>query len=326
MLLIAQARPPILDNEMTFGFRSINNERTSKMRSWGVTFMKWPATAYQRASSLDDIWRVLAEHGPTAQLLAGGQTLLTTLAFRLSEPAVLVDITRVAALRGITITGGVLRIGALTRHAELGRDPLVARHAPLLTAAVPHIAHPAIRNRGTIGGSLAYADPAAELPACAVALDATVVLASAKGERRVRAQAFFTGLLQTALDPGEIILAVEFPCATASHRSSIQEVARRSGDYAMCGLALAMELDAAGRIAVPRPVFFGVGNGPILAAQAGAALAGQVPGEAAVAAAIAALAKDLDPPTDMHGPPDMKRHLAAVLLRRALSPALALAA
>jgi carbon-monoxide dehydrogenase medium subunit len=283
--------------------------------------MKWPATAYRRASSLDDIWHALAEHGPDAQLLAGGQTLLATLAFRLSEPAVLVDITRVAALRGISVADGALRVGALTRHAELGRDLLVARHAPLLAAAVPHIAHPAIRNRGTIGGSLAYADPAAELPACAVALDATVVLASAGGERRVRAGAFFTGLLQTALQPGEIILAVEFPCATDGHRGTILEVARRSGDYAMCGLALAMELDAAGRIAAPRPVFFGVGDGPVLAVHAAAALAGQMPDEAALSAASAALDRDLNPPTDLHGPPAMKRHLARVLLRRAFAPA-----
>ena len=288
--------------------------------------MKWPATAYRRASSLDEVWRLLAEHGPAAQILAGGQTLLATLAFRLSEPALLVDITRIPELRGISVRGERLRVGALTRHAELGSDPLVARHAPLLAAAVPHIAHPAIRNRGTIGGSLAYADPAAELPACAVALDATVVLASARGERRVQADAFFTGLLQTALEPGELILAVEFPCATANHRSTIVEVARRTGDYAMCGLALAMELDGAGRIAAPRLVFFGVGDGPVLTVQAGAALAGQAPGEAGIAAAAAALDRDLDPPTDLHGPPAMKRHLARVLLRRALSPSLEVAA
>jgi carbon-monoxide dehydrogenase medium subunit len=143
--------------------------------------MKWPAFGYARASTLEDIWRLQAEHGESARVLAGGQTLLATLAFRLSEPSALIDITRIEALRGIAVQGGVLRIGALTRHAELGRDPLVARHAPLLAEAVPLIAHPAIRNRGTIGGSLAYADPAAELPACVVALDATLVLASAAG-------------------------------------------------------------------------------------------------------------------------------------------------
>lgn len=280
--------------------------------------MKWPAFGYVRASTLDEAFRLLAEHGDGARLLAGGQTLLATLAFRLSEPRMLIDITGVAALRGIAEQGGILRIGALTRHAELGRDPLVARHAPLLAEAVPFIAHPAIRNRGTIGGSLAYADPAAELPACVVALDATLVLASAQGERRVKAGSFFTGLLETALGPGELIAAVEVRVAGASSRSAIVEVARRSGDYAMAGLAASLRLQGGG-IAAPRLVYFGVGNGPVLAAKASAALDGRALDAAAIAAAQAALAGDLDPPSDLHGPPEMKRHLARVLTQRALS-------
>jgi len=279
--------------------------------------MKWPAIGYRRADSLEDLWRIQAEHGAAAQVLAGGQTLLATLAFRLSEPKLLVDITRIAALRGIAAGDGVLRIGALTRHAELARDPLVARHAPLLAEAAPLIAHPAIRNRGTIGGSLAYADPAAELPACAVALEATIIAASARGERRIPAAEFFTGLLETALAPGEIIAAVEVPQATPATRSAIVEVARRSGDYAMAGLALCLKMEGP-RVAAARLVFFGVGAGPVLAAGAGAALAGRVLDGAAVAAAQAALAQDLDPPADMHGPPEMKRHLARVLVQRAL--------
>ena len=280
--------------------------------------MKWPAIGYVRATSLEDLWTAQAAHGGSAQVLAGGQTLLATLAFRLSDPKVLIDITRIAALRGIGAQGGVLRIGALTRHAELGRDPLVRQHAPLLAEAVPLIAHPAIRNRGTIGGSLAYADPAAELPACVVALGATIVLASARGERRVAAEDFFTGLLQTALEPGEIIAAVELPSATAASRSAIVEVARRSGDYAMAGLAACLSLEDAGTVAAPRLVFFGVGSGPVLATKAGAALAGRVLDHAAIGAAQMALAEDLDPPADMHGPPEMKRHLARVLTQRAL--------
>lgn len=279
--------------------------------------MKWPAFGYARAESLADLWALLARE-PSARVLAGGQTLLATLAFRLSEPALLVDITRISELRGIGVEGGVLRIGALTRHAELARDPLIARHAPLLRAAAPLIAHPAIRNRGTIGGSLAYADPAAELPACVVALDATLVLASAAGERRVRAEAFFTGLFATALAPGEVIAAVEVPLPPADHRSTILEVARRSGDYAMAGVAAALRLDAAGRVAAPRLVFFGVGSGPVLAQAAGAALDGRRLDEAAIAAAEAALDQDLDPPGDLHGPPAFKRHLARVLTGRAL--------
>lgn len=281
--------------------------------------MKWPAMGYARVASLEALWRLQAEHGPAAQLLAGGQTLLATLAFRLSDPKILIDITRITALRGIGVQDGVLRIGALTRHAELGRDPLVRRHAPLLAEAVPLIAHPAIRNRGTIGGSLAYADPAAELPACAVALGATIIAVSPHGERRLPAAGFFTGLLQTALDPGEVIAAIELPCAGPDTRGTILEVARRSGDYAMAGLAACLSLDAAGRVGAPRLVFFGVGHGPVLAARAGAALDGRVLDAGSIAAAQAALAVDLDPPADMHGPPEMKRHLARVLTQRALS-------
>ena len=278
--------------------------------------MKWPAMRYLRASNLGELWAALSEHGPAAQIMAGGQTLLATLAFRLSEPGVLVDITRIAELRGIRVTGQTLRIGALTRHAELGRDALVREHAPLLTEAVPLIAHPAIRNRGTIGGSLAYADPAAELPACIVALGATVVAASAEGERRIPAEAFFTDLLQTALQPGEIISAIEIPIA--SRVSAIQEVARRSGDYAMAGLAAALRLEA-GCVVAPRLVYFGVGNGPVLALRANAALEGRMLDAASISAAQAALAEDLDPPQDLHGPPEMKRHLARVLTSRVLS-------
>jgi carbon-monoxide dehydrogenase medium subunit len=280
--------------------------------------MKWPAIGYVRARTLDELWEAQRTYGPSAQVLAGGQTLLATLAFRLSEPGVLVDIARIEALRGVRVAGGALRIGALTRHAELGHDVLVARHAPLLTAAVPLIAHPAIRNRGTIGGSLAYADPAAELPACVVALDATLHLVSARGERRVKATEFFTGLLSTALEPGEIIAAVEVPLGTPMQRVAILEVARRSGDYAMAGIAAALELGAEGRVAAPRLTFFGVGSGPVLAAGANAALAGRVLDEAAITAAAEALGVDLDPPADLHGPPEMKHHLARVLLRRAL--------
>ena len=280
--------------------------------------MKWPEFSYARAATLEEAFGLLAQHGEGARLLAGGQTLLATLAFRLSEPRLLIDITRIAALRGIALQGGSLRIGALTRHAELGRNRLVAQHAPLLAEAVPLIAHPAIRNRGTIGGSLAYADPAAELPACIVALEAALVLASAAGERRVAARDFFTGLFETALRPGELIAAVEVPVATSAARSAIVEVARRSGDYAMAGLAAALRLEG-GRVAAPRLVYFGVGSGPVLAARACAALDGRVLDDAAIAAAQAALAEDLDPPSDLHGPPEMKRHLARVLTRRALT-------
>jgi carbon-monoxide dehydrogenase medium subunit len=278
--------------------------------------MKWPAITYHRATSLADVWAAFAAHGPSVTILAGGQTLLATLAFRLSEPGMLLDITRIPELRGITLQGQVLRIGALTRHVELGRDLLVRQHAPLLAQAVPLIAHPAIRNRGTIGGSLAYADPAAELPACAVALDAVVVAASTAGERRIPASAFFTGLLQNALAPGEIIVAVEIPIQPSL--AAIDEVARRSGDYAMAGFAAAMRIHD-GRVVAPRLVYFGVGKGPVLAGAACRALEGRPLTAESIAAAQAALTTDLDPPQDLHGPPEMKRHLARVLTARVLN-------
>lgn len=277
--------------------------------------MKWPAMGYVRAKSLAELWSVMARRGSAAQIIAGGQTLLATLAFRLSEPAILVDITGIPELRGISLQGQTLRLGALTLHADLCRDPLVKAHAPLLAAAAPLIAHPAIRNRGTLGGSLAYADPAAELPACMVALDATIIAASAKGERRIPAAAFFTDLLQTALEPQEIIAVVEIP--VTQRLGAIEEITRRSGDYAMAGLAATLALDA-GRVVAPRLVYFGVGNIPVLAAAASRALEGRSLDRASISAAQQALAEDLDPPRDLHGPPEMKRHLARVLTERVL--------
>ncbi|MCZ8277452.1 MAG: FAD binding domain-containing protein [Acetobacteraceae bacterium] len=277
--------------------------------------MKWPAMGYARAKSLAELWSALETHGSAAQIIAGGQTLLATLAFRLSEPGTLIDINGIAELRGISSDGQVLRLGALTLHAELCSDPLVKAHAPLLAAAAPLIAHPAIRNRGTLGGSLAYADPAAELPACMVALEATIIAASAKGERRIPAADFFTDLLQTALEPQEIIAAVEIP--VTQRLGAIEEITRRSGDYAMAGLAATLALDA-GRVVAPRLVYFGVGNIPVLAAAAARALEGRSLDRASITAAQQALAEDLDPPRDLHGPPEMKRHLARVLTERVL--------
>jgi carbon-monoxide dehydrogenase medium subunit len=277
--------------------------------------MKWPAMGYDRAGSLDQLWSSFRAHGSSAQIIAGGQTLLAALAFRLSEPSKLIDITGIPELRGISVQGQALRLGALTLHADLCRDPLVKAHAPLLAAAAPLIAHPAIRNRGTIGGSLAYADPAAELPACIIALDASVITVSAKGERRIPAAAFFTDLLQTALEPQEIIAAVEIPLT--KRLGAIEEIARRSGDYALAGLAATLHLDA-GRVVAPRLVYFGVDKVPVLAASAAKALAGRSLDPASISAAQAALAEDLDPPQDLHGPPEMKRHLARVLTERVL--------
>ena len=213
--------------------------------------------------------------------------------------------------------GGV-RVGALTTHRQLGAHADVQRHVPLLAQAVPLIAHAAIRNRGTIGGSLAYADPAAELPACCVALAAVVVVVGPRGERRVKATDFFTGLFETALAEDELILAVEFPAAAPGDRSSILELSRRSGDYAMAGIAACLGYET-GRMANARFVYFGVGSGPVVAHRAASVLGAGSWGPDAIAAAQAALDDDLDPPADQHGGPEMKRHLARVLLARALA-------
>lgn len=268
--------------------------------------MKPAPFAYARARSLDDVFAALDAHGDQAKLLAGGQSLIPTLNLRLSAPALLLDINGLAALRGIAVEGGVLRIGALTRHAELGADPLVAYHAPLLTQAVPHIAHAAIRNRGTIGGSVALADPAAELPACMLALDAVIVAQSCDGERRIAAADFFLGLYETALRASELIVALEIPLPAAGQRAALVELARRHGDYAIVGLAAVLRADAA------RLAWFGVGGVPTRSLRAEAAFA-----RGDIKAAQDALAEDLDPPGDLHGPPEFRRHLARVLLGRA---------
>ena len=279
--------------------------------------MKAPPFAYVRATSLADAFQLWGASGANASLLAGGQSLLATLAFRLREPGTLIDISRVAELRGISELGDVIRIGALTTHAELGANQLVRRHVPLLAEAVPLIAHASIRNRGTIGGSLAYADPAAELPACTVALEAVIITRSASGERRMPAARFFTGAYATALAERELIVAIEFPVAKAGQRSTILELARRSGDYAMAGIA-ARAHTAAEELLAPRLVFFSLGDGPILAQRAMAAIAGKPATPPTVALAQAALDDDLNPPTDQHGGPAMKLQIARVLMARAL--------
>jgi carbon-monoxide dehydrogenase medium subunit len=279
--------------------------------------MKAPPFAYVRAGSLADVFALWSAAGPDARLLAGGQSLLATLAFRLSEPSTLIDISRVAELTGISAAGDGIRVGALTTQAELGGNELVRRHVPLLAEAVPLIAHPAIRNRGTIGGSLAYADPAAELPACCVALDAAIIARSATAERRIPAAQFFTGLYATALVEGELIAAVEFLAPKPDERCVILELTRRSGDYAMAGVAAKADVSR-GTLADPKVVFFGVGAAPVIAEGAMAAIAGKPATPATIAAAQAALDADLDPPADQHGSAEMKRHLARVLLARAL--------
>jgi carbon-monoxide dehydrogenase medium subunit len=270
--------------------------------------MKAPPLAYVRATSLTDAFNLWRDAGPDAKLLAGGQSLLATLAFRLSDPGTLIDISRLKELRGIAQSGSAVRVGALTTHTELGSNALIRTHVPLLAEAVPLIAHAAIRNRGTIGGSLVFADPAAELPACCVALDANIIARNAADERRIPASQFFTGLYATALRPHELIAGIEFPVAKPGERSTIIELARRSGDYAMAGIAAKAKVSGS-TIVEPRLVYFGVGDAPVLAERAMAAIGGHQVLPDTTAAAQAALMNDLDPPADQHGSTDMKRHL-----------------
>ena len=270
--------------------------------------MKPAPFAYAKARSLDDAVAQLAAHQGEAKLLAGGQSLIATLNMRLSSPSLLIDINGVAELDAISVNGGTVEIGALARHVTLERSPEIAKHAPLIALAMPHIAHPAIRNRGTIGGSLAYADPAAELPACLVALDGEIDIAGPKGKRSVKAADFFKGLFETALGPHDVLSTVRFPATTADGRFGFAELARRHGDYALVGLAAAAK--ASGKsLSDVRLCYFGVGETPVRARKAEAALA-----SGSVDEAVKAL--DFEPTGDLHATSEVKKHLAGVLLRR----------
>jgi carbon-monoxide dehydrogenase medium subunit len=279
--------------------------------------MKAPRFAYARPASLAEALALLAEHKDEARVLAGGQSLVPMMNFRVAAPKVIVDINRIAALSGIKVTKNHVRIGALVRHVELERSADIALHLPLVASAMPHIAHPAIRNRGTFGGSCALADPAAELPACALALGATFIAAGRRGERRIAAGDFFKGLYATALEAGELLVAAEFPLPKPAYASAFGELARRHGDYAMVGVAVHGSTQS-GKFSDMRVVFFGVGDRPQRAAQFEAALGGQAAAARTIAAALPRLDADLSPRADFHGSAATKRHLAKVLAGRVL--------
>ena len=280
--------------------------------------MKPAPFAYARPDSLAAACELLRRHGDNARILAGGQTLIATLNMRLSTPDLLIDIAAVPGLDGISVRGRALRIGARTSHRTIEQSPEVAQLVPLLAQAAPQIGHVAIRNSGTIGGSLAFADPAAEWPACAIALDATIVATSVAGERSIPARAFFRALYDTALAPDEIIVAVEFPILGPGYRSTFLELARRHGDYAIVGTAVVARL-ARDTLSDVRLAFIGAGPTPMLARSAMAALEGKSAVHTDTAAAEAALAQDLAPIGDLYSSPATKMHLARVLLRRAVA-------
>ena len=273
---------------------------------------------YVKPNSVEEVFDLLDRYGDDARLLAGGQSLLPSLNMRLSAPAILIDITGQDALRGIVTGDGVLRIGALTTYAEVKASAEVARAAPMFSLAIPWIAHPAIRNRGTVGGSLVHADPAAELPACMLALDAQLEIAAKGGRRRVAVADFFRGLFETNLKPGEMLMAIEVPVIRADYRSGFSEFSRRSGDFAISGLAAHARFDGE-VLSDVRLAYCGVDTRPVRARIAERVLEGRPFGSAALAEAKAALVKDLAPPDDLQATGQMKLHLSQVLAGRVLA-------
>lgn len=284
--------------------------------------MKPPLFEYAAPASLEETLELLAQHGDEAKLLAGGQSLIPTLNFRMAAPALLVDLNGLAELDYVERSNGALRIGAIVRQRRLERDALVAEFAPLLHETVPHIAHPQIRNRGTLGGSLVHADPAAELPAVAVACGARCRLCSQAGERWVAAADFFQGMFAVDLAPEEILVEVEWPAIPPNTGWSFQEFARRHGDYAMMGVA-AMVTIQDGRCSQARLIYLNAGDGPVVGHNAARALLGEAPTPQGIAAAAdAAATQDVDPLGNVHASVDYQRHLARVLTRRALQVAI----
>jgi len=274
--------------------------------------------------SVSEVLALIRQHGDEAKLLAGGQSLIPLLNFRLASPGLLVDLNRIEELDFIHKSPeGGLRIGAMTRQCRLERDPLVAERAPLLGETMPFVAHPQIRSRGTLGGTLAHADPAAELPAVAVTLGARFRLQSDTGERWLTAQDFFVGLLTTALTPEEMLVEIDIPPTPPGWGGSFMEIARRHGDYALAGLAVGVTLDPAGKCSEARLVYLSAGDGPLVAHEAAAILTGERPTDDLIeAVARQAAEAEVEPTSDIHASAEFKRHLCGVLTRRALTTAI----
>jgi CO/xanthine dehydrogenase FAD-binding subunit len=289
--------------------------------------MKPASFAYFRPRTLDEALALLAEHGD-AKPLAGGQSLIPAMNFRLAMPAVLIDLNALDDLAYIKEdAGGGLRVGAMTRHRVVERSDVVRRGAPLVHETMPSIAHPAIRTRGTIGGSLAHADPAAELPAVMLALDAHITVQSRRGAREIPATEFFTGLFSTALEAGELVTEIAIaPRAARGLRlgSAFLEFSRRRGDFALAGVAVSIAIDDRGRCAAARVALLSVGDRPLLATEAARALVGETPSPDVLRAAAATAAeREIDPSSDIHASSRYRRQLASVLTRRALERAFA---
>jgi aerobic carbon-monoxide dehydrogenase medium subunit len=282
--------------------------------------MKLPPVEYEAPTTVADAIDLLAEYQDEASVLAGGQSLIPLLALRLARPAMLIDINGIDELSGVSVTDGRVAIGATTREYVAEESQTVADTVPLLAAALPLIGHEAIRSRGTIGGSLAHADPAAELPAVARALDAEFVVRGPAGERVIPAAQWFEAYLTTSRQPDELLLEVRFPAAKQHTGTSFQEVARRHGDFAIVGLAASLVLSG-GVISDARLAFAGVSDVPVRAAAAEDLLVGERPSAELFDEAARRATEDLDPPADLHGSSDYRKTVAAAVARRGLRAA-----
>jgi len=287
--------------------------------------MKPPPFKYIAAESVEHALEQMAEYGDAAKLLAGGQSLIPAMNFRVLQPSVLIDLNRIGDLEYIRRSDeGALVVGAMTRQRDLERSSDVERITPLLFEAMPHIAHPQIRTRGTLGGSLAHADPAAELPVIAITSGAAMKATGPNGDRWIEAKDFFQGMFSTALEPEEILVEVTFPARKSHTGWSFEETSRRRGDYGMMGVAVEVELDEGGSAKEVRLVYMNAGDGPIEAEKAAGLLRGQRPNQEVFAAAAAQAAdNEIDPMGSVHASIDFQRHLARVLTARALAKAYA---
>jgi carbon-monoxide dehydrogenase medium subunit len=284
--------------------------------------MKPPLFDYRSPSSLDEALALRSEYCDDSAVLAGGQSLMPMLNLRLAHPEVLIDLGRVGEVAGITELDGGVSIGAMTRQRDAERSDLIRERAPLVQQALAHVGHPTIRNRGTVGGSLAHADPAAELPAVCIALDAELVARSATAERTIAAEDFYVGFMTTALAPDELLVEVRIPAPVSALGTAFLEIARRHGDFALVGVAAAIAIDDEGVITDARLVFTGVGLQPVRAREAEANLRGTSGGADAFAAAADLVPGALQPRTDAHASGDYRRRVAGVIARRALAEAM----
>jgi carbon-monoxide dehydrogenase medium subunit len=282
--------------------------------------MKPAPFEYYAPTTLEEALSQLAEHGYDAKALAGGQSLIPMMNFRLAQPSILVDLNNIPELSGIREDeNGDLHIGAMTRHSQVERSPIVARIAPLVSETMPNIATPQIRNRGTFGGSLSHADPAAELVAVSLALNARFRVRSQTGERWIPAENFFAGMFTTQMEVEELLVETILPALPPHSGWAMLEVARRPHDFALVGVAVLMTLDKSKRCKGLRIVFLSVGDRPLEATRAAQILIGQIPSAEGIrAAAEIAAMEEIDPSSDIHASAEYRRHLAKVLARRAL--------